>query len=203
VAIVTQSAFTFNSAFIGGAIVNWIGATLMVNAGTTFTVNFTALGGGGAILNKGTMGVSGASFASNVAYAGGAIMNDGAANVASSSFGGNNEATIGGAMCNDGAMTVSGCQILGNSAEFGGGIANEGGVLNIVSGCQIETNKASSLGGGIFTFTGGKTDIYGSVVEFNQLSNQTENDTHTVNSDGSGFIVDDNSIVPVQFRTTS
>jgi hypothetical protein len=116
-------------------------------------------------------------------------------------------AEFGGGIANSGGVLniVSGCQIEYNLAGLGGGIANSGGVLNIGSGCQIEYNTASSLGGGIYTNAGGKTDIYGSVVEFNQLSNQTDNDTHTVISNpGTELFVDDTtSIVPVQFRTTS
>jgi predicted outer membrane repeat protein len=181
VAVVTQSAFSFNSAFDGGAIGNSFGATLTVNAGTSFDGNFTigkagGSGVGGAILNEGTMDVSGASFTSNAAFEGGGVANDGAANVLSSTFSGNNT-LFGGAIFNflGCSLTVSGCQITSNSAGSGGGIYNSGGVLNVVSACQIEDNTASSVGGGILTDANGTTNIDDSVVEFN-----SPDDTHTV-----------------------
>jgi hypothetical protein len=100
-------------------------------------------GDGGAILNFGTLTVSGCTLSGNTGLNGGGIYN-------SRIFGG-------------GTLTVSGCSLSGNAATgngsgantgtaldygYGGGIYNDVGTLT-VSGCTLSGNSAYS-GGGIY-----------------------------------------------------
>ena len=101
-------------------------------------------GDGGAILNFGTLTVSGCTLSGNAGLNGGGIYN-------SRIFGG-------------GTLTVSGCTLSGNAATgngsgantgtaldygYGGGIYNDVGTLT-VSGCTLSGNAAYS-GGGIYS----------------------------------------------------
>jgi hypothetical protein len=163
-----------------------------VNAGTTFTGNHADIGFGGAILNHGTLSATSVTFTSNhAAAAGGGISNIvGTANLTGCTFTANN-AAVGGALNNDvGGMTVSGCQLESNSADEGGGIENFGGVLNVLSGCVISGNTATTPGGGIITELNGTTNIYDSEVRDN-----TPDDTHTYAGSTLNVV---NSIVPKQ-----
>src|SRR5262249_1869192 len=150
---------------------DWDGTNLTVNANTTFDHN-TAWNFGGAIDNRGTMNITGASFTNNHALYGGAVLNGGGTNIASpivtsSPFDHNTATYFGGAIWNEqSGITLSGCGISFNSAGFGGGIVNDGGELNVLFGTQIKLNTATSSlgGGGIYTWHAGKTNFFSSAV---------------------------------------
>jgi predicted outer membrane repeat protein len=186
---VSQSAFEGNSAYRGGAIENWTGTTLTVNAGTIFTGNHATFVGG-AIENRGTLSATGANFAGNHVdgagggAGGGAIENFfGSATLTSCGFSDNKSALYGGAIDNEaGGMTLSGCQLTSNSAIYGGAISNLSGVLNVVSGCDIYGNNATS-GGGIFTPSGVATvsnSIFSSNTPDNIFGPYTDGGGNTV-----------------------
>lgn len=79
---------------------------------------------GGAILNIGTLRVTGSTFSGNSALLGGAIHNFGTLEVTGSTFS-RNSARIGGAIHNFDTLTISGSTFSGNSAtSFGGAIHN-------------------------------------------------------------------------------
>jgi hypothetical protein len=127
---------------------------------------------GGAILNYGTLTVSGCSLVGNSVVpaaantyfnSGGAIYNAGTLTLTASTLSGNSASTWslsgyvgrGGAVCNVGTAKISGCTLTNNTAGGynvgqGGGIFNSGTLT--VTGCTVSGNSASSGGGGIFNW---------------------------------------------------
>jgi predicted outer membrane repeat protein len=127
---------------------------------------------GGAILNLGTLTVSGCTLIGNSTHGmllpgpdrGGAIYNAGTLTLTGSTLSGNSAlynsvpylvgklVGKGGAVYNVGTATISGCTISGNSASYGygGGVFNWGTLT--VSGCNFSANSAS-YGGGIYSAT--------------------------------------------------
>lgn len=154
---------------------------------------------GGAILNFGTLTVSGCNLLNNsvlpasthVVY-GGAIYNAGTLTLTGSTLSGNaacfysasNYAGRGGAIYNAGTASISGCGLTGNTAGYGYSLGQGGAIFNAgplsLSGCTVSGNSAS-LGGGIFNRTSA-----GSAVT---LSNDTleSNAATTAGGVGSGF----------------
>jgi hypothetical protein len=110
---------------------------------------------GGAILNLGTLTVSGCTFTSNSAFEGSGLDNFGRATVSGSTFTSNSGGN-GGGLANEsgGTLTVSGCTFTSNSAighhtvAGGGGIFNDGTLT--VSGSTFTSNSAGD-GGGYFS----------------------------------------------------
>lgn len=118
-------------------------------------------GNGGAILNFGTLTVSGCTLSGNSGTAtnangfnafGGAILNDGGAVSVSNSTVSNNSAANGGGIADFGALTVIGGLFTGNSAVGGGALSITGAAT--VTGATVSNNTADSVGGGIFFFSG-------------------------------------------------
>jgi predicted outer membrane repeat protein len=125
-------------------------------AGATF-----ADGNGGAILNFGTLTVSGCTLSGNSGTAtpangfnsfGGAILNDGGAVTVTDSTVSNNSAANGGGIADFGALTVIGGTFSGNSAGAGGAMSITGAAT--VTGATVSNNTSGSVGGGIFFFSG-------------------------------------------------
>ena len=124
---------------ISGLTIDGGGGTRVGNGGVTGTPND---GYGGAILNFGTLTLSGCNLGAAV-------------NVPVQY----NSAEYGGAIANFGTMTVSSCFMAGNSA-YGGAIGRTfvpsegGGIYNAgtltVSGCNMVENSANGAGGGIY-----------------------------------------------------
>jgi predicted outer membrane repeat protein len=143
----------------GGAILNL--GTLTVS-GCTFTSNSAADGGG--ICNEGRATVSGSTFTSNSVAFGGGIYNFGTATVSGSTFTSNSDIFNGGGIFNEGTATVSGSTFTSNSADSdGGGICNEGTAT--VSGSTFTSNFAISSGGGIYN--AGTVTVSGSTFTSN------------------------------------
>ncbi len=115
---VSNSAFTSNSATLGGGLDNERGGTATVS-GCSFTSNSATVAGGG-LFNAGTATVSGSSFTSNSASLGGGLFNasGGTATVSGSSFTSNSASNSGGGLFNEsgGTATVSGSSFTSNSA---------------------------------------------------------------------------------------
>ena len=63
----------------------------------------------------------------------------------------------GGGLDNSGTLNVYGSNICDNTATFGGGICNEGGSLLFVNNSSINSNIASSNGGGVCNWQGTTT----------------------------------------------
>jgi CSLREA domain-containing protein len=133
----------------GGGILNYIGATIAVDA-STVSANTADYGGG--IYNMGTLTVT------NGSTVGGA----GAGNTATSGGGG--------IFNNAFATTVDASTIGANTADDGGGIYNTG-TLTVTNGSTIGgigvANTASDKGGGIYNAIIGATTVNGSIVSAN------------------------------------
>jgi predicted outer membrane repeat protein len=160
---VSDSTFTDNSAYNGGAIQN--DGNLVVT-GSTFTDNSAS--DGGAILNDGTATITGSNFNSNTAdNNGGAIQNVGKLVITSSNFTGNYATNAGGAIENHlkgNSLTVSNSNfndnIAGNSADYGGGAiyTDDAGNLSVTNSTFIE--NSANFGGAIYN-TGKTLDLTG------------------------------------------
>ncbi|MBE9118155.1 DUF4347 domain-containing protein [Lusitaniella coriacea LEGE 07157] len=139
---------------------------LTLRSGSTQTAGAFITRNGGAILNRGTLAVTGSTISGNTAnLSGGGIYNRGdAASVATltvtgSTISGNTVNFAGGGIFNSGSaanaatLTVTGSTISGNTANSGGGIFNSGIAANAatltVTESTISGNTANS-GGGIF-----------------------------------------------------
>jgi predicted outer membrane repeat protein len=129
---VSNSTFSGNEAYNGGAIFN-DGGTLMVT-NSTFSGNSTYLdGGGGAISNGGgPLTVSNSTFSGNHAYNGGAIDNYDTLTVTNSTLLGNSANNHGGAIYDEGyfSTTTLTNTIVANSTSggnCGGGYITDGG----------------------------------------------------------------------------
>jgi predicted outer membrane repeat protein len=133
---------------------------------------------GGAILNFGTLTVSGCNLSGNsvspiATYAtyGGAIFNTGTLTVTGSTLSGNsacftsesNCSGRGGAIYNTGSATINNCTLTGNIAGYGYSVGQGGAIYNegplTVSGCTISNNTATYWGGGIVTGTSSATTV--------------------------------------------
>jgi hypothetical protein len=147
---------------------------------------------GGAILNLGTLTVSGSTFTSNSAGNGGGIYNGGTATVSGCTFT-SNLAAVGGGIYNFGTAAVSGCSFTSNRAFNGGGIANDLDATATVSGCTFTSNFASDFGGGIdnggtatvsgSTFTSNSADSDGGgIFNFGALTQSGNHFTGTTNT---------------------
>jgi hypothetical protein len=122
---VTSSTFTGNTASNGGAISNSAGATASI-ANSGLKDNTTTSVGGGAIMNFGTLNVSGTSVNGNHAPINGGGLNtqpSGVSHISSSSFVNNTSGGLGGGFANLGTTVVTGTEVRLNTGTSGGGIA--------------------------------------------------------------------------------
>ena len=133
----------------GGAIVNFGTVTV---TDSTFSGNSTSAADGGAIFNNGTVTVTDSTFSSNSATGGdgGAIFNHGTATITSSTFSSNSASTAdGGAIFNFGTATITNSTFSGNSAADGGAIFNNGTAT--ITSSTFSSNSAS-FGPDIYNF---------------------------------------------------
>jgi hypothetical protein len=121
-----------------------------------------------------------ASYDGNYPGTGGAILNRGTLSLSGCTVTGNNAATTqepskGGGIANlyRATMTLSGCTITGNVSGYpglgfgeGGGIYNDGTMT--LSGCAVTNNTCIVEGGGIYNDTQGHLTILSSVVKKNK-----------------------------------
>jgi hypothetical protein len=122
---VTSSTFTANTGSNGGAISNSAGATASI-ANSGLKANTTTSVGGGAIINFGTLNVSGTSIAKNHAPINGGGVNtqpSGVTHISSSSFVNNTSGGLGGGLANLGTTVLTGTEVRLNTGSSGGGIA--------------------------------------------------------------------------------
>ena len=141
-AIYATSSFTLNNCIVSGNKAPQGGA---INGGVTINggilsnnvANATNVANqlGGAILNQGSLKISGATLSGNSAYEGGAIFS-------SDGFGNSN-------------VTLTNSTLSGNNAgQAGGAVYNGNGTLNITA-CTLSGNTATIAGGGVFNAPGG------------------------------------------------
>jgi len=140
-----------------GTTVSLSGLTIIDGDGVAGGTAQSNDGFGGAILNSGTLTVSGCTLSDNTADDGDGIYNNhGTLTVSTSTLSGNyssgnyNYTALGGGICNAGTATVNGCTLSGNSGVDGGGICNFGTAT--VDGCTLSGNKSAGYGGGICNF---------------------------------------------------
>jgi hypothetical protein len=178
-AAVSNSTFSGNSAFQGGAISN---SGMLSVTNSTFSGNTAEADGGGIFIRNQIVGqvttttVTGCSFIGNSAgwRSGGGICDIGnqssaeTLTVTESTISGNS-APIGGGVYNGGLGTLNSCTIVDNHAQSGGGIAaaSPTAVLN----CTVSGNSASSSGGGLSILTSqwqhGSASLLNSIVARN------------------------------------
>ena len=142
--------------FDGGAIHVYNGNTFSV-INCTFKNNTAK--DGGAIINHGTLILSGCTFTGNTATNnGGAVYSDGTLTVTNCIFTGNNATTMGGAIYNANILSVTNSTFTGNTVTDGsaGAIFNGGNLA--VNDCDFISNTVSRSGGAIWG-NGGLTII--------------------------------------------
>ena len=134
---------------------------LRVAAGASLALESLALQGGlldttstvirgAAILNAGTLQVTGARFSANRAYPGqgGAIENQGVLDVAESFFQ-DNSASFGGAVLNNALLSITGSSFWQNFAEFEGGAIVNAGTVSAIRNSTFSEN-VTLYGGAIY-----------------------------------------------------
>jgi len=113
---------------------------------------------GGAILNRGTLAVTGATLSGNAAEDGGAVLNLGTLTVVGSTISGNSATRAGGGIANHGMLSVIASTLSGNTADTGvppvtpaggGGIFNFADGLLTVTGSTLSGNSTDRAGGGV------------------------------------------------------
>lgn len=175
----------------GGALANGVpvsggGITRMfrVTASGDLTLNHLTLSGGngaspvlngqgGAILNDGTLKVTGCTLIGNTATAGGAIYNQGnlvrTLSITNSTLSGNvATAGFGGAIFNDGTLTVTQSTLAGNSVTD----TNSGGgaIYNLKSLTLTQTTVSGNhapIGGALCLFDGSRTSTVNTIIAGN------------------------------------
>ncbi|MCI5778871.1 MAG: hypothetical protein MR051_03500, partial [Lentisphaeria bacterium] len=153
---------------LGGAL--YSKGTSWIDGGVFSNNAATGSHGGAIFATKGTLNVSGTTFADNTAANGGAVKVDGTAdanaNIADALFVGNVSTGLGGALSMDGlTTTVTGSTFTGNSAVTGGAIYMNAGTMSI-SGSTIAGNIVNNSGGAI-GIVGGSLTVAGTVVSGN------------------------------------
>ena len=196
---ITDSIFTNNRGWNGGAIRNQGEANITTINNTLFNANTSTNGGA---INNGAWGeveIKGAEFSGNTATLttdlmadktglgqGGAITNNGELNITDVTFRGNNAAKLGGAIHNEtkGTITFAGNNVFaGNTAANVANDINNRGKINIASG-------TTTLDGGI---TGDGTLTLASGATLNIGSAKVEQKTIDLNGDIVASIVNANS----------
>ncbi len=134
---------------------------IRVLAGASLTLESLALQGGllndtstaiqgAAILNTGTLLVTGARFSGNRAYPGqgGAIENQGTLHIVGSTFW-DNSASFGGAIFNNAALSITGSTFRQSFAEFEGGAIVNNATVSVIRNSTFSENEALR-GGAIY-----------------------------------------------------
>jgi len=129
----------------GGGIINH--GTLTV---TECELSDNSATHGGGIWSEGTLTVTDSTFTDNTAvYQCGGIYSNGTLTVTGSTFSANSAINFGGGIGNYGTSTVTNSTFTGNSADVGGGI-NSSATLSVTNG-TFSANSAVTSGGGIYT----------------------------------------------------
>jgi hypothetical protein len=178
-----------------GTTVALSGLTMTGGGGTRLgggTIGYPNDGYGGAILNFGTLKISGCTLGGNTgsggslpgndAAYGGAIANFGTTTVTSCDVSNNRASDLGGGIYNAGTLMVSGGDVSSNSAAAGGGIYNTASGTATVSGCTLSGDSAvyGGYGGGIYN--AGTMTVSGCDVQ-----NNSANATASVSGEGGGI----------------
>ena len=139
------------------------GGAIHINGGGVFTViNCTfknnSAKSGGAIINHGSLTLSGCTFTGNNAMwgsgssylnCGGAVFSDGTLTITNCTFNDNAASQQGGAIYNGGTInSVSDCNFNSNAATSGSAVYNTN-IITSVKGCIFTDNTATSYGGAI------------------------------------------------------
>jgi hypothetical protein len=142
------------AAGFGGAVLN--AGTLRVS-GITFEGN-TAAAAGGAVRNNGSLTVLDSFFADNSAFDAGAILNGGSLTLLGTTFQRNTAAQTGsgGAVVNGGQLAVADCTFTDNAAYFGGAVESDGGQVTVVHS-TLRGNRGGNGGGGLRIYAGSLT----------------------------------------------
>ena len=189
--VISGGAFTANRANydedydlggMGGALYVTAAATVAVTD-TTFSGNVAEVnpdnewdgGCGGAVINYGSMTVSGGEFTANSAYYGAGLYNQAGAGtpmtVTDTNFGNNSATYGGGAICNCwGELVVSGGEFTGNSVTVrdGGAIANWSAAE--IAGATFTENTAKK--GGAISNTGTTLTVSGAIFTGNSATEE-------------------------------
>lgn len=140
----------------GGGVAVEAGATLNLRHVRIRDSDATGIAGcGGAVSNRGTLGLYNVILASNTGGTGGALCNQGSGSMVLSQVTAySNSATSGGVMSNSASTTVtmSDSKFHSNSAQNGAAIINSGNLS--INGSEIYNNTASALGGGLLNNSG-------------------------------------------------
>lgn len=161
---------------LSGAILTGDGGGVLVNGGTTLSMNGCVVAGnnaggtksnGGGIAVAGTLNLNACTVSGNTASAGGGIVTTTRSATISLNdcFVATNTASAGndGGIGNSGTMTMTGCTVAGNIAKGTDNTGNGGGVLNngtlSLTNCTVVGNSSSGggFGGGGLINTGALT----------------------------------------------
>jgi hypothetical protein len=161
-----------------------------VNSGANLTINNvtvrngSAFGGGGGILNFGTLTMTNCTVSGNSADGGG-IANGGTLTMTNCTVSGNSAFGSGGGIYNSGTLTMTNCTVSGNSAvaSVGGGIANVGTLT--MTNCTVSGNSAVG-GGGIYN--GGTVNARNTIIANNSASSGGPDFSGTLTSQGYNLI---------------
>ncbi len=140
----------------GGAILN---AGTLVVTGSTFTANAAT---GGAISNSGTLTVAGSTFTTNTAPggAGGAIDNSGLLTVTNSTFNGNSSSESGGAITNSSTLTVTNSTFTTNAVDDSGGAIQNASTGTLMLTNNILAGNTQPEGGALYNNGGTMEESY-------------------------------------------
>jgi CSLREA domain-containing protein len=193
---ITDSEFNMNtSGYRGGAL--YIQGETNISK-SSFNLNESITGGGGAITNEGTLSLETSTISNNTAgddgchFGGGGLQNLNIATISQSSIANNTSIKNGGGIFNgsgDGELEIANTTIHNNqttdTSSSGGAIYNQTGDITNISFSTIEGNTSISSAGGIY---GDNTEvsIINTIVSNNTLSGTTtvENCSNELNSYG-------------------
>ena len=154
--------------FVSGSL----GANVEISGLTITKGNGTGLGyvDGGAIFNRGVLGVKRCAITSSrCAGSGGAIYNEGDfREVTDSTIAFNNAVGDGGAIWDVQNILIQRCAIFSNTAGGSGGGVQEQGTSKFIN-CTIASNTAAGSGGGI-NDSGATIDVYNCTISLNTAS---------------------------------
>jgi hypothetical protein len=152
-------------------------------------------GGGGGILNAGTLVINQGTFSGNRASNGGAVSNsaNATARITDALITGNTTTSVGGGgIINFGTLTLDGSIVTGNTAPTnGGGLNTQPGSTTRISQSTFTRNTSGGLGGGISNL--GTTAIFGSTIRLNKGSGGGGIATGNTNVTLHGSTVEDNT----------
>ncbi len=167
----TQVVSNLASSNGGGVYVDYDGTTLNVNGGE-ISNNSASDDGGGVYVYLGNATLSGTRVVSNSAYHGGGVsIRYGSATLSGTQVASNLSGQNGGGVyVLGGSVTLSQVQVTGNSAVWGGGVYNSSGSATL-NETQVVGNSAFIGGGGVYVYGSSTTlNVSGGVIESNSAS---------------------------------